>query len=38
MIRDPRYGGASPTPSQLSRYLRTGHDADLRRRRQVVAL
>lgn len=32
------YGGAHPSPSQLSRYLRTGTDGDLRRRRAVVGL
>jgi uncharacterized membrane protein len=33
-----RYGGTSPTPEQLSRYLRTGDDPELRRRRGLVAL
>lgn len=32
------YGGASPSPSQLSDYLRTAQDPDLRRRRWTVAL
>jgi hypothetical protein len=35
---DPRYGGARPSPAQLSRYLRTGSDAALRRRRWIVGL
>ncbi|MDP5183598.1 vitamin K epoxide reductase family protein [Blastococcus sp. BMG 814] len=35
---DPRYGGSNPSPSQLSRYLRTGSDPDLRRRRWLVGL
>ena len=32
------YGGARTPPSQLSRYLRTGSDGDLRRRRAVIGL
>jgi Vitamin K epoxide reductase family len=32
------YGGASPSPGQLSAYLRTASDADLRRRRWVIGL
>lgn len=27
-VADPRYGGADPSPSQLSPYLRTGSDPD----------
>ena len=38
LTADPRYGGADPSPSQLSRYLRTGADPDLRRRRWVLGL
>ena len=37
-VPDPRYGGGSPSPSQLSRYLRTGSDPTLRRRRWIVGL
>ena len=33
-----RSGGAHPSPGQLSRYLRTATDADLRRRRWVLGL
>ncbi|CCG05585.1 vitamin K epoxide reductase family protein [Blastococcus saxobsidens] len=35
---DPRYGGKNPSPAQLSRYLRTGSDPDLGRRRWLVGL
>ena len=35
---DPRYGGGSPSPSELSRYLRTASDPTLRRRRWIVGL
>ena len=38
LTADPRYGGAHPSPSQLSRYLRTASDPDLRRRRWVLGL
>ena len=37
-VPDPRYGGSSPSPSQLSRYLRTGSDPQVRRRRWIVGL
>ena len=37
-VADPRYGGGDPSPSQLSRYLRTGDDPDLRGRRRLVGL
>jgi hypothetical protein len=37
-LADARYGGAHPSPSQLSRYLRTGSDPDLHRRRWIFGL
>ena len=37
-VHEQAYGGASPTPTQLSRYLRTASDADLGRRRWVLGL
>lgn len=37
-VPDPRYGGSDPSPSQLSRYLRTATDPEVRRRRWVVGL
>lgn len=37
-VPDPRYGGSDPSPSQLSRYLRTASDPELRRPRWGVGL
>ena len=37
-VPDPRHRGGDPSPAQLSRYLRTATDPEVRRRRWVVGL